>query len=130
MKHSRHFVMPALLVVSLGVATASVKIPPGETLGEMGPGGCPIASVEGTISEVDIDKRQIIFLPRKNPKPVAVVVGADTRYRVPGFKKKELKTDGLSKIPVDAAAKIKFCTQTGEITEVKVKKKKKQKSTT
>ena len=120
--------MPALLVVVLGVATASVKMPPGEILGEMGPAGCPIASVDGTISEVDVDRQRLIFVPKNHPNPVAVA--EDTKFRVPGFKKKDLKTDGLSKIPVDAAVKIKFCSQTGEITEVKVKKKKKQKSTT
>ena len=42
----------------------------------------------------------------------------------------KLKTDGLSKIPANARIKVKFCSETGEVTEVKVKKEKKKKTTT
>ncbi len=135
MKRYRYFVVPALVTVSLAVATASVKMPRDQTPGgpipgEIGPGGCPIASVDGKIEEIDLDRQAFLLRVKGQEDVFSVLIGDDTKFRVPGVKKKDLKTGGLSKVPANASVKLKFCVDTGDVTEVKVRKKKKKKSTT
>ena len=129
MKRSRYLVLPVLVIISLAVATASVKMPRGQVTGEAGPSGCPIASVDATIEEIDLDRQAILVTPKGQEKPVGVLIGGDTKFRIPGFKKKDLRTGGLAKITANATVKLKFCADTGTVTEVKVKKEKKKSTT-
>ena len=129
MKASRYVVVPALVIVSLAVATASVKMPRGQMTGEAGPSVCPIASVDATIEEIDLNRQAILVTPKGQENPVGVLIGEDTKFKIPGVKKQDLKTGGLAKVPANASVKLKFCADTGTVTEVKVKKEKKKSTT-
>jgi hypothetical protein len=110
-----------VLALSLGLATASVRAPRGDegmAGGNVGPSGCPTASLDGTIEQVEL------FVSKEHEKPFRIKADSQTSYRVPGVKRKELAKDGLSKLPLNAAAKIRFCTNDGRLLEVKVKKEK------
>ncbi|MDA1314817.1 MAG: hypothetical protein O2968_15900 [Acidobacteria bacterium] len=118
-----------LVGLSLAIATASVKLPRGGISGEPGPNGCPTALLDGTIESINTAGSQFTFLPKGGDEAVAMRVDSETAYRIPGLKKDELKTNGLSKIPDSAPAKIRFCTDDGRVIEVKVKKEKKKSQT-
>ena len=117
-----------LLALSLGVVTASVRAPregaPGMRGGAAGPSGCPTATLDGTIEQVDAETNELVFFSKSQEKSFRIKANSDTSYRVPGMKKKDLATDGLSKLPIDAPAKIRFCTDDGRLLDVKVKKEK------
>ena len=129
MKRSRYVVVPALLIMSLVVATASVKMPRGQMTGETGPSGCPVVSVDGTIDEIDLDRQAILLTPKGQGDAVPILIDEGTKFRIPGVKKENLRSGGLAKVPANASVKLKFCADTGEVTEVKVKKEKKKSTT-
>lgn len=118
-----------LVGLSLTVATASVKMPRGGTPGEPGPNGCPTALLDGTIRSINTGASEFTFLPKNGDETVNMLVDSETTYRIPGLKKTELKANGLSKVPESAPAKIRFCTDSGRVVEVKVKKEKKKSTT-
>ena len=88
--------------------------------------GCPTTTLEGTVSSVDVDNQKFVLVNHKD-EAFGVVVNEETRYRIPGYKKKDLKANGLGKIPVERWAKIRYCADSGDVLEVKVKKLKKKK---
>ena len=130
MKRTLHLAPSAFFTVCLAVGMASGTLPTGG-IGAggaygSGPQGCPTAMLEGMVSSVDVDNQKFILVNHK-AEAFGVVVNEKTRYRIPGYKKKDLKADGLGKLPVERQAKIRYCADNGDVLEVKVKKLKKKK---
>ena len=90
-----------------------------------GPQGCPTATIEGTVSSVDLANQKFTLVTNKE-EAFGVVVNEKTKYRIPGYKKKDLKADALGKLPVQRQAKIRYCADNGDVLEVKIKKLKKK----
>ncbi len=131
MKRTLHLAPLAFFTVCLAVGMASGTLPIGGGIGAggaygSGAQGCPTAILEGTVSSIDVDNQKFILVDRKDDA-FGVVVNEKTRYRIPGYKKNDLKADGLGKLPVERQAKIRYCVDSGDVLEVKVKKLKKKK---
>ncbi len=86
---------------------------------------CPTATLKGTITEVDEEKQQIILVTKRE-QAIAIIVGEKTKYRIPGFKQRDLKINPLAKVPIDSRARIVYCTADVEVLEVKVLKPKRK----
>ena len=87
--------------------------------------GCPTVTIEGTVWSIDLANQKFVLVTNKE-EAVEVPVNEKTRYRIPGYKKKDLKADGLGKLPVERRAKVRYCFDNGDVLEVKVKKLKKK----
>ena len=129
MKRSQHLAPVAFFTVCLTVGMASGTLPIGGGAGGAygsGPQGCPTATLEGTVSSIELANQKFVLVNHKD-EAFGVVVNEKTRYRIPGYKKKDLKADGLGKLPVERRAKVRYCFDNGDVLEVKVKKLKKKK---
>ncbi len=130
MKRTQHLAPLAFFTVCLTVGMASGTLPTGGGAGAggaygSGPQGCPTATIEGTVSSIDLANQKFTLVTNKE-EAFGVVVNEKTRYRIPGYKKKDLKADGLGKLPVERRAKISYCADNGDVLEVKIKKLKKK----
>ena len=135
MKRTQHLAPLAFFTVCLGIGPSQIpggsgQIPPpagGVGLNShYGTRGCPTASLEGTVSTIDL-ANQKFDLVADEEGAIRVVVNEKTRYKIPGYKKKDLKTDGLGKLPVEKRVKVRYCADSGHVLEVKVKRLKKKK---
>ena len=131
MKRTLHLAPLAFFTVCLAVGMASGTLPTGGGIGGggaygSGPQGCPTATLEGTVSSIDVANEKFVLVNHKD-EAFGVVVNEKTKYRIPGYKKNDLKADGLGKLPVERRAKIRYCADSGDVLEVKVKKLKKKK---
>ena len=142
MKRTQHLASLTLFTVCLGIGTASQVPPPAGVSGAGGqippPAGgagttshyggrrCPTATLEGTVSSIDLANQKFDLVMNRQ-EAIRVVVNEKTRYKIPGYKKKDLKADGLGKLPVEKPVKVRYCADSGDVLEVKVKKLKKKK---
>ena len=131
MKRIQSFTPLAFFTVCLAVGMASGTLPIGGGAGAggaygSGARGCPTTTLEGTVSSVDAANQKFVLVTNKE-MAFGVVVNEKTRYRIPGYKKKDLKAGGLGKLPLERRAKIRYCADSGDVLEVKVKKLKKKK---
>ena len=130
MKRIQSLTPLAFFTVGLAVGMASGTLPTGGGAGAVGTygsgaRGCPTTTLEGTVSSVDPANQKFVLVTN-NEKAFGVVVNEKTRYKIPGYKRKDLKADGLGKLPVERRAKIRYCADNGDVLEVKVKKLKKK----
>ena len=131
MKRIQSLTPLAFFTVCLAVGMASGTLPTGGGAGAVGAygsgvRGCPTATLEGTVSSIDLANQKFVLVDHNN-EAFGVVGNEKTRYRIPGYKKKDLKADGLGKLPVERRAKVRYCFDNGDVLEVKVKKLKKKK---
>jgi hypothetical protein len=100
-------------------AYASGTITPASRVG--GYNRCAASTVEGVVTAVDAESR---ILTVKTAKGEMKKLKADdqTRFRVPGAAKEDLRVKPMSTVAADAKAKISYCTKDDTLVEVRVLK--------
>lgn len=89
--------------------------------------GCPLRAVEATIKTISPQGQ--LTLDSKGELIVAQIT-SETRYRIPGYDKKQIQEGLTVKFPPGTRAKLRICQSNGEVVDMKVieDKKKKKKS--
>ena len=114
----RFFVLAALAAASV----SGQYVPPGMQLD-----GCPLRAVDATIKTISPQGQ--LTLDSKGELIVAQIT-SETRYRIPGYDKKQIQEGLTVKFPPGTRAKFRICQRNGEVMDMKVvadKKKRKGK---
>lgn len=108
----------ALTLFGAALAFGSGTVTPGAR-----PGGnrCATSSLEGVISNVDVEDRTFSVAGAKNDQR-KFKAASDTLFRIPGVSKDDLKNVPLSKVGTNNRVRVVYCTKDGSPVEVKVER--------
>lgn len=82
------------------------------------PEGCPLRSVNEGLLERISPEGHLVF--RYKGQLMVAKTTSETRYRIPGYTKRQLHAGQLIKLQPGTRAKMRICERTGEVVEMKI----------
>lgn len=107
-----------LLLVPAAYGQGQMPLPGADGSPPRIPEGCPLRSVNEGLLERISPEGHLVF--RYKGQLMVAKTTSETRYRIPGYTKRQLHAGQLIKLQPGTRAKMRICERTGEVVEMKI----------